>query len=358
MLSNKMLQSNKMPDPQTPSEHRSKRQQPGAPVRSMTLARTDGRTPKTGNNLNKKLAQVLLLEEKTAQVAQVAQVAQEQHLQEKMAQQQSQQATLTQLVESSSAPLHVDKPDSNTVKNDPNCHATIILPSFNLEIENQHAPSSLLWYVFARASPNLAGRFALLGKEQDEVRSIPQLRELLKDVPNFLNLPRDNDDDDAGRREPRRGPLPFSLVMITHGKPGKVVIGGNCIPVLDLVQLIVKCLPEAIRPLLRHVHIDACETLQGVTEADVRRRRDIQHISLSGFNVEVPVAPAQWLGQRFMVALSEVLQKKEASDVEFSVLLHRAKTMLQQQPDLRNPPRVKHGQEMTVPQLLEALTIV
>ena len=241
--------------------------------------------------------------------------------------------------------LHQDKPSTTAVANDPNRHATIIVPSFKLAIPNQHAPSSLLWYVFARASPDLVGRFALLGKGQDEVCSKAQLQRLLGDIPHFLKLP---------------GGPPFSLFMIAHGRPGTVFIGkSEAIPLLDLVQLIIDCLPTAMRPLLRHVHIDACETLQGVTEADMRRRPGIQHISLSGFNVSVPVAPAQWLGQRFMVALSEVLQEQKAPVAKFNALLQRAKARLQEQPDMQNPHRAGHaGQEMTVSQLLAALTII
>lgn len=137
--------------------------------------------------------------------------------------------------------------------------------------------------------------------------------------------------------------LPTSLLLIVHGVPGKVVMGGYGYFVLDLIKRIVEWLPDENRKWLQHVHLDSCKALVGVTENDKKRHPSIQHITLTGFTVNTDVASGQLLGQKFLRYISRAVEETDPAQWQQHGLsanvLRRAKAKLQDAVG-RAPPHV------------------
>lgn len=180
-------------------------------------------------------------------------------------------------------------------------YAFVLLPSFNLKIENQcpTTPSSKLLYESQRGSPNFTQRCAIpCSRTNAQVTSPGVLQKYLNNIKEVIKS--------------RHGPLPFSIFLIAHGGPGKVFIQGDnenmywSGDVLDVLDLISRALPKGQLPYLRHVHIDACKTLKGISRADLARRvPHLKHVSLSGYMETIDVRESQVFLQKFLDGLSK-----------------------------------------------------
>ena len=112
---------------------------------------------------------------------------------------------------------------------------------------------------------------------------------------------------------------------------------------------------------MRHIHIDACQALRGITSTDVQSFPELRCISLSGFSEFIPVREAQMLGQDFLHQLGKVVQLSNAHEIQsrpFSGILSRAKVDLQanyQRPGRSSAPA--DGPEDRA-QLLNALVVI
>ena len=179
----------------------------------------------------------------------------------------------------------------------------------HMSVHGQTVPSSTLWYSAVQASTVLKCKYALLAAQRDaQIQgqdSLAQLETCIKQHLPHAMCPTGGE------------PLPTSLCLIVHGLPGTVVLGGQEVGVLRLLEMIVAWLESEQRGLsafLQHVHFDSCKALLGVQTADKQRHATIKHIALSGFTVNSGVQAAQVLGQSFLAALSGTIQGSASWD--------------------------------------------